>query len=344
MSFFTTESISSYVQDKLSQLVDVKRHRKYIAFRCPVCGDSHNKRSKRRGTYYIATDSYFCFNGGCKYNDHKGKGFNLLADVQGISIEEVKKDYLNSIKSVEQFRQATTQIEKKQETVKETKPKFTLPSYWNTLSKDSELYKKIIEPRRIMEAPYALANWKFYYNTKSQRLVIPWTCDGEIKYYQERKIYKYQEPKYKFPCDTNKIIYGLDKLDSNYPYLFFTEGILDCVFLHNGVAVGGLYPTEQQMIQLNEMPHKVVWFPDNPWIDDSAAKKIMSVVQTNPKQLIFTWDKKCIYKDINELVVAENDVNYFENIQHLEDHIVTLDKMKVMLILNKRVASASNNP
>jgi len=325
--------IASFVQEKLHEIVSpIKKTSSNWIFRCPVCGDSKKNKRKRRGNYYPKTNSYYCFNEGCS-----ASGLYIISLLGKIPISEVKEEYVRWKRKfmvgfqIGQMGQTVNPLVNPS-TVQIPPPesKFELPNEWTDLN---EVCNTLIKFRKINQAPYKPKDWKLYYNNKSKRLVLPWIVDGKIKYYQERALYKNQEPKYLFPSNIVKGIFGLDNIDKDCPYIFYTEGCLDSIWSYNTIAIGGTALTDNQRKLLNERyPDKeLIWLPDNPWIDISIYNKIIKMKE-NIK--IFKWDENIKAKDINDYVILTGN-NNFVNKDYLINNITTSDKMKVMLKLKK---------
>ena len=76
MSYF---DLKPYIIDLIYENVSgVSRQGNQLNFRCPICGDGHKRKSKR-GHFYLDTNSYYCFNGGCEANEHGMSGLVFLS-------------------------------------------------------------------------------------------------------------------------------------------------------------------------------------------------------------------------------------------------------------------------
>lgn len=80
---FLNEKIIEYLPHDKVQVGD-----KYN-FRCPICGDSHKSKRKRRGWWYKKSASFFCFN--CSTGM---SGIRFLEAVSGANYDEIKKEFL----------------------------------------------------------------------------------------------------------------------------------------------------------------------------------------------------------------------------------------------------------
>jgi len=317
------ENIKIYVENKIPEIVNhIQKSRDCFRFRCPLCGDSKKSRTKTRGNYYRRDGTYHCFNCG-----ETVAGLYIISKLGDIDINEVKKEYLRSYVSLKSAPIYTTP--KKESIIRR---EFEIPDKWIDIPKD--ILQKYVLDRKVMSAKGAPDNWRLYYNEESDRIVLPWVRNNEIVYYQERAIRYWQEEKYKFPSKLKKDIFGIDNIDDSWKYLLFTEGCFDSVFLPNGIAIGGLYPTIDQInyLQKLEITQELVWFPDNPWIDKSTYIKIIKQAEINPLQKIYMWSKNTPVKDINDLVLNIEDIDFFfNNKNEIESRITTLSKATIML-------------
>ena len=311
----------------------IKKSGDDLNFRCPFCGDSKKNKMKMRGHLSISKGVFHCFNCG-----HSCGGFELIAQLRNIDIKEVKKDYLkysrkelgNSIKeSVEQINEysGAPKTNNKIEAVD------ILPT-WTELTEDCLKY---LNGRYIFDAPGWDKKNVLYYDTESDRIVFPWRNKNKIEYYQLRALRCYQNPKYLFPKGMQKQIFGLDKIDETIPFICFCEGILDSIWVKNCVAVGGIFPTSNQMKKINakNISGDIIWFSDNFWIDESAQKEIIKKCKEFPRMKIFNWPSNCKYKDINEWICADKDFNKFWNEDFIKKNSVTLAQAKLIISFKK---------
>jgi hypothetical protein len=278
---FNDIDFAYFVQNKLQEnLRNITKYNDRWNFRCPICGDSQKNSRKKRAWYYIKTNSYYCWNGSCAASEQGLPILIILSNICGQSVAELKFEYLKSL------GKTTKKIHKK-EVVKELpKPKIELLDSWVEI--DAKI-QKYIEHRQILKAPYAPKNWKFYFDKKTKRLVIPWIINGKMISYQLRAVFKGQDPKYLFPFNVEKPVFGVDKLDDNFNFIFGLEGALDSIWVKNGVAIGGLTPTEHQMNIISTTLHNYVYFFDNQWVDETSMKKSIKLVTDNSDAKIFIW-------------------------------------------------------
>ena len=53
-----------FSDNKIKQTLDDSDSDK-LNFACPYCGDSNKDSSKKRGNFYLSSNTYKCFNDGC---------------------------------------------------------------------------------------------------------------------------------------------------------------------------------------------------------------------------------------------------------------------------------------
>lgn len=303
-----------------------------LNFRCPFCGDSKKSKTKKRGWLYLKNGecSFYCFNCGKTCS-----GFELVAHLKGISVREVRKECFKALKKGGDF--------KTDETLKTDLLPLAcgvqddaidiLPT-WTALNQDCIDYLK---GRHIFEAPGFDKNWELYYDTKTDRIVFPWRNEGRIEYYQMRAIRCFQSSKYLFPKGLQKKIYNLDKVDDNLPFMCFTEGLLDAIWVRNCVAVGGIFPSNRQFTKLEDMTistgnmEHLIWISDNFWKDESAKREILKQAKIHPRIRIFNWQKSCPYKDINEWICAEKKFDRFWDPNYVLDNSITIGQASIVI-------------
>ena len=324
---FDEYSMSEFAEESI--LCNVSKYRRSgnkINMRCPVCGDSAKNKSSMRGWFYIDTASYYCWNSGCGA-DNGMSALSLVSHLTGEPNDVVRISYLNWLAN-DDSGQEISHADQVASLVQ--KVSTDIPDEWE---EDNDLVDKVVMDRRLMEAPYIPANWKFYYNTKTHRMVIPWLKFGQMQYFQERALYSNQTPKYKFPFDTVKDVEGLGSVLQDFGYVFWTEGCLDRIFVRNCVAVGGVTMTDNQRTILEDrFPLcELVFFPDNPWKDSTTRDIIHKRAITDPNGLVFMWDKLIEEKDINDYVIVNNDLVKFTDVEYLRSCISTYIKASVKL-------------
>lgn len=296
-----------------------------IRIRCPFCGDSRKKAGKKRGNYYLKTASYYCFN--CQ---HATDSYGLVAELECKPYHSVKAEFFKyehggggNFEYIQTFGDDIVE--------KNVIEEFIVPNTWVTIE---DTPKRYVDSRMIDKAPNMSEYWKLYFNTQTDRLVIPWYVKGKIVYYQERALYKNQVPKYLFPKDTaGRPVFGIDNIREDYPYIFYLEGALDSIWVLNGVATGSISLSESQKEMMsNFFTHEIVYFPDNPWVDKASKDNIIKLAQTHKDLKVWMWPKNFKEKDVNELVCNIGITDFFYH-TNLHENIVSVQKARCMLEL-----------
>jgi hypothetical protein len=328
--FDFTQEVTELVREKMYSHLNVNNRRANtgkVNVRCFICGDSKKDRTKKRGWIYFPSGeqpNYSCFNDGCS-----AIGINLLAKIQGIDKKEAFSQVLQRYRDRNDDDYISDEaffldddgfeefMDKPQETEKPARDEFIIPENWRDLDEKSQ---KIVDSRKIMEAPYAPKKWKLYLCTKTSRIVIPWIKDGKIESYQLRAIYKNQEPKYKFEADIDKPIFGLDTLDYDHPYVYLIEGAFDSIFVKNGLAIGGIRLSSKQQDTMENYMFDHVYMLDNQWVDESAYKETHKLLKDGKS--VFIWPSTFKSKDVNEHIVKTGK-NPFNDPKFLEENTFT---------------------
>ena len=308
MQFFA-DQFPYYVQDRLVTLVKfTSKSQGQWMFRCPICGDSQKNKRKSRGVYYTKTNSYHCFNCGVSCGAYK-----LLAALQGVPEESVKKDFVSEARKIDTSkRQPIPQVSEKKQEVDVLRHNAD----WTP----SPLVQDFIRSRKLDEAPFKPANWELYLDSKKRRIVLPWVRDGEMKYFQLRAIDKDQTPKYLFPRDVEKSIFNIDAIDDSLGMIFMLEGAIDSAFTKNSIAIGGVSLTEHQNSLLENYFSSRILLLDNQNVDETARKKLEKIVRDHPEQKIFVWPKDITEKDVNEFYSVTGD-RRFEDMDFLRSRV-----------------------
>ena len=321
---FATQKIYEHVSSNIINKKD------YLLFRCPICGDSQKSQKKKRGYFYKNNDSpsYFCFNCEKRYD-----AWNFIAQLEHKDPHEVKKEFYLSLKPdkiKETIHNKPIQtvkiigVEKKEET------DYYIPSNWDYIDKYPEAIE-YLKKRLIYDAPNFPKKWDLYFNIWNKRIVFTWKRNGKIVYHQERTMNSDEFPKYLFPTG-DKDIFNIDNLNlDEFPYIFYFEGMLDCIFVKNGISIGGLSPSDKQkdILYPYNSQAELIYFPDNYWLDNASKQKIMRLATTTPKMKVFKWDKKSPYKDINEEIMKTKDLNKYMDTVFLKNNITTTLRLKV---------------
>jgi hypothetical protein len=338
MSFF---DLNTYMADMVYEYIPgVKRvGSNKLNFRCPLCGDG-KKKTSHRGWFYIDTGSYFCWNAGCIAADSGIQGLKFLSLVSGKPISEIKSEL---IKKAGSFSNALEKPEIKNisfslfndenndsKIEKYILDKIDLGDWTDKLPKFVQSY---LENRKLNKASFLSKDYKFYYDKKLKRLVIPWSNE----YYQERTIFKSQskEDKYLFPSNSEKPIFGLENIDTRFKYIFLVEGVFDSIWVKNGVAVGSLTLSNHQkeLLKPYENDYTIVYLMDNQHSDKSSLEKTIKLCEKNPYANIFIWPKALhMFKDINDTIIFHDKfINVWKDENYLKKYIFNGIRAKLEL-------------
>ena len=336
MSYF---DLKPYIIDLIYENISgVSRHGNQLNFRCPICGDGHKRKSKR-GHFYLDTNSYYCFNGGCDANEHGMSGLVFLSKVMAIPVQDVKRELIKRAGSMKKAMKEA-QVYQKDETLK--KQNF-IPSAEGLIKEHildgdwtdelPSFVEEIIEKRKLKKAPFLPKDFHFYFDKKEERLVIPWNEN----YYQERAITYEQEKeaKYKFTSDIEKPVFGISELDKNISYVFLVEGVFDSIWVKNGVAVGSLtISNHQRKLLIDNSPDlELVYLMDNQWRDKTSLEKTIKILKEEPFVKVFIWPKELKqFKDINESIMhSDKMIKLWSNIDFLKSRVAYGVKGMLML-------------
>ena len=301
-----------------------------LNFRCPICGDG-KKSTSHRGWFYLDSGSYFCWNAGCPANEHGMSGIKFLSLVSGKDIADIKAELIAKagefepgiekfeVKSLSSFFNDDIKHERKT-TI------FTEKCDDGEWTEDLPKYAlRYVEDRKLDRATFRPSWFKFYFDNKLKRIVIPWSDE----YYQERTILKSQkdEDKYKFPFGIEKPIFGLDTLDENFKYIFICEGVFDSIWVKNGIAAGSLRLSKHQLDILDEYrkSYTIVYMPDNQHSDEASYNKTIDLTKKHPYEKIFIWPYKLRhFKDVNETIIySDKFIDVWKNEKFLTGNVAS---------------------
>lgn len=158
----------------------------------------------------------------------------------------------------------------------------------------------------------------FYYNKKSNRVVIPYRdALGNIFYYQERALTKEQQPKYlnSKGVKSSTILYQYD-VDS-FRGLYICEGAIDAITLKslglNATTTLSCTVSREQMSQLKAYNGKLIVAYDN---DEAGLRGLQKFDRMRKRSRIddlYYCTPPKEYKDWNEFYVAAFDPHIVKN-------------------------------
>lgn len=278
---------------------------------CCICHEGSSWLKKKR-CYYIPTIGRInCFN--CGWT---GSAVDWIREVTGDSIGTI----FNEARNYDLIPRSAT----KRSVSEETRKVPTLPADSINLLCDQQLkfYKEnktvaagldLIIKRRLGTAvnrPKSLWISLTDY-THANRLVIPfYDIQGDIAYYQTRRIFDDGSPKYLSKSGGIKGLFGIDKVDEGADCIFINEGPINAFFCKNAVATAGIQEgsdstfTARQQQQIAAFPlHKKIWVLDSQWLDRPSYKKTARLIDVGEN--VFIWPKELgvKYKDFNDIAI-----------------------------------------
>lgn len=298
-----------------------------INARCFLCGDSKKNLQKKRFFYYLDTCSAYCFNCGASLS-----GMKLLELISGANFKSIKKEYFKmALKS--EFNSGLSSI---CETPTDVGFNFSnvVPAKWKKpLSENARSY---LNGRHVLDAPFLKEDLYSCFNDKTNEefILIPWRVNGVDAYYQVNDFMKYSSLKYIFPKNKHKLVYGLDNINLKWDKIIVMEGVYDSLFVPNAVAVGTKSITEYQLelIRRRYPKMKICVSFDN---DKPGLTSVINMIKDNKNFCYFKWfNQNTKQKDINDYVLAKNDVNIFANTDIVDKLIISPMKMKMYLMEN----------
>jgi len=285
---------------------------------CPICREGKSWGKKKR-MYYFPEDGFiYCFNCNQSWTTLKWLMLVTGKSFSEIMAEAAKYSFITNDKKTVFFD--NNAVDHQSVEAEEDLPE-------DTITLDSQLQKLYYANNPIVKAAasyikerrldMAINVPKYGISLKDRihrnRLVIPFTdLDGKVAFYQTRKLFDCDFlPKYLSKRDSEKTVFGIDKVDLDFSYLFITEGPIDSCFLKNGISLAGLKYSERQTEQLSDFfTHKKIWVLDNDFKTNATVfeqyEKLLSDGET-----VFIWpDSMSKYKDINEYCVSKQENSF----------------------------------
>lgn len=343
----------NYVEEKFFEHVGfpVKRGNGDMVGCCPFCMEGNSWGKKKRFNYFSDKQALVCFNCGETHN-----AISFLKKVDNIDFHQLMKnigeDEFDFISSKKTYINIT-----------EPKPDFKLPKdYINVFDKaQQEFYKdeyffalilKEVKRRRldtavnIGELWVSLDDW-----LHKNRIIIPFFDEtGELLFYQSRAMTKKQEEEYgKYISCLNgdKILYGLDRIDTSTSNIFFIEGPLDCFFVKNSFGGGGIKLNSSQLDSFDTlaMIYNIVICLDNDFDNAEVVELYEKYIKDGLQ--VFMWGGNFSdYKDFNQYCI-DNECDEVTEEQILEftytgGEAIDMLELKVKEVETKKAAIKNN--
>lgn len=280
---------------------------------CPICREGKSLGKKRRCYYTPEKDLIHCHN--CGWSS---KPYNWIIQASEYTHEDIEDELLSGEYGYVDISVDEPVLEFQDHTLPEDSVNLFDPlqlDFW----KNDEKIQFVVEymkNRRLFTAKNKPDAYYFSFKDKvhKNRLIIPFKdVDGKIVFYQSRKIFEWDDkPKYISKINSNKSLFGIDKVDSKYDDVFIFEGPVDSTFVVNGVAVGGI--TEGGDVNFNSTQYRQwcnillqdkIWVLDSQWIDQTSYTKTLSLIKNGEKVFIWPRNFGASYKDFNELCCSK---------------------------------------
>ena len=276
---------------------------------CPICHEGKNWGKKKRLFYYPSTKSFYCFN--CSESWTAKRWIHLVTGQSYAEMlaEDSEKEFSKDILSGPTIKKATL-------------PSLPYDSVNLTDSIQQYYYRnnrwackglECIQNRRLDTAINSCNTFYMSFTDKfhKNRLIIPFkdSC-GKIVFYQTRSL-DGSDPRYLGKVGHDKTVFGIDRIDPEFEYIFIFEGPIDSMFVKNGVALAGLTMSDIQRQQLAEFPfHKKIWILDNISVvkDEETKDKVLKLL--NSSEMVYKWNNS--YKDMNDWAIDKglDEIDY----------------------------------
>lgn len=309
-----------------------KRSKRGFVSRCPVCGDSNkSKRIKRLHTdWYDKYDDWVvtCYNGGCQFRS--GNIYSLYAEVRGVTFTEAKKYIKEDVFDAEAIRKALVgnNKDKKKQVVVKQDPDIDL-EWSDVVTPDQEVTDRIQQryqqalnkfiSDRLIPDEYSKDMVAAFQGRYQGRVIVPIYLEGRLRYFQGRSLFPNIEPKYLNPdVDKDMIVSNSDKFDRDM-YIIVVEGLIDSwmVEYNQGTSVNGGYVNDILIAHLLKLTDKgIILVPDNPNMDIAGRDTLLTFLKESiyKGKVNYFLMNGCISKDLNDLRIAEPEINIYEHI------------------------------
>lgn len=291
---------------------------------CPICREG-NSWGKKKRCYFILDENVIC----CHNCGWYSAPFKWIETAGNMSYDEIIKESKNyDILPLDILQEDTP---KNKPTVVSRLPKDSINLFdLNQVNffKNNSIVNEalaLIKRRRLDTAvnrPDSL--WlSLTDKVHKNRLIIPFYNDqNEIVFYQSRTILEKESrlyPKYLSKINSEKSLYGINKITSDIDYIFIFEGPIDAFFVKNGIAVAGIqensstmFTALQQSQLLGYKLQEKIWVLDSQWLDSASRKKTDKLIKQGER--VFIWPEKLgtSFKDLNEICTMRNkdEINY----------------------------------
>lgn len=309
---------------------------------CPICREGSSWGKKRRSYYLVEKNAICCHNCGWY-----SKPLKWIQEVSGMSMDEIFSESKNfDILPLDVLQEDNIQPKPK-ETDKLPKDSINLfDSQQVDYYKDEKVVQeavKVIKDRKLDTAINRPPTLWISLSDKvhKNRLVIPfYNQNNEIVFYQTRTVLKNDlklYPKYLSKVNSEKALYGLNKITHDVDSIFITEGPIDAFFLKNGTAVCGIQDNSSNMFTKFQEEQLAsfklfnrIWVLDSQWQDIASRKKTKKLIELG--ETVFIWPEKMgrNFKDINEYCVIKN-LDFIDT-RFIQEHSFSGIKAELLMV------------
>jgi len=274
-------------------------------FRCPVCGDSQQSATKKRGWARPHKNNLKikCFN--CDYSN----------SLQYFIKDHFPNFYSDYIKEIFDNSSYTP--------VKQSNVDLFATEYDNLnllqikdlpITHKASLYLRRRKlPENIIDNLYYSDNFSKWLNTEievgainyqadqDRRIVIPFYNKYKKIFAMQGRTIDYADPKV-ITHKTDKecdLVFGLDNVDFTKT-VYVCEGAFDSVFIPNCIAVSGAMANLKNILKYTHKDNIVI-VPDNDFRNKYTDKFVSRFISQGYNIVI--WDKKTPFKDINDGII-----------------------------------------
>jgi hypothetical protein len=321
-----------YIVQKFFQYngsVKYNRGSNYYNGSCGICKEGNSWLKKKRAYYFPEKNYIYCHNCNRSWNP-----YNWLIQISGLSRIDIQKEIDEG--NFEPHIIETINTPKKHvPPLPHDSINIFDPQQIEYYKKD-KIFNDCLNYVKARKLDIAINKPKTFFISLTDfihknRLIIPYyDINNKIIFYQTRDIYG-KEPRYLTKLHGQKSIFNINNINPELDNIFIFEGPINCCFVKNGIAVGGLTLTSFQKEQLQPFTFfKKIWVPDCQYIDKAGYDN--TKILLNRGETVFIWPSKYNkFKDINDICINFNlnqiSVEFFkknafsgkEGIQRLHD-------------------------
>lgn len=303
-----------YFVNRFSFRFDLNKKKEYLwNARCPVCGDSKEKETRKR--FFIYKNRHNNLKVHCHNCGLHETVFEFIERMYPDMIDEYKMYGFTPKKNLAEEAKLILNTANDIAATMPSRELFVTDDSFDELTDAinalaaSHPARKYVDKRQV---PYHLVRYtknfkdlllSLHLDEINKRYAIPAMlipfrrASAKIEIFQARFFDPKIKPKYytvKLNPDARKI-YNQDFIDPSQT-VYILEGPIDSMFIDNAIALGG---SDGNI----EIPNKV-WVFDNDKNNHEMQAKISAKIAFGEKVVI--WDTRTMYKDINEAIIEYN--------------------------------------